>query len=81
MSAIRIGVPILLIILLSYDITTAVIAGDDKVKKIKGKIIKRIIIAIVIFFVPTLINFVFNMVNEVWQDANYSTCGIAQATE
>lgn len=80
MTAIRIAVPLLLICLLTYDFALAVFSGDDKIKKIKSKVIKRIIIAIVIFFVPTLINLVFNLVNDVW-NKNYSTCGIAQNTE
>ena len=68
MTIIRIGVPILLIGLLIYDFATAVFAGaDDKINKVKSKAIKRVIISIVIFFVPTLINFVFDLVNEVWK--------------
>ena len=76
MSVIRISVPILLIGLIIYDFVTAVFAGtDDKVNKAKQRAIKRIIIAIVIFFVPTLINFVLDIVNEVW-GKTFSTCGI-----
>ena len=33
-------------------------------------------IAIVIFFVPTLINLLFNIVNDVWVDAHYEICGL-----
>ena len=45
-------------------------------KKAQSKVIKRIIIAIVIFFVPTLINLLFNIVNDVWVDAHYKICGL-----
>ena len=39
------------------------------------KITTRIIIAIVIFFVPTLINFVFDIINDVWSK-NFEICGL-----
>lgn len=65
LNIIRIGVPILLICLITYDLFMAVLANDEKkVNDVKSKIIKRLIIAVAIFFVSTLINFVFNLVNE-----------------
>lgn len=77
MSYIRIGVPILLIGLIIFDFASAIFASsDDKIKKAQGRVFKRIIIAIVIFFVPTLINLVFNIVNDVWANANYEICGL-----
>lgn len=77
MSYIRIGVPILLIGLIIFDFVSAVFASsDDKIKKAQGRVFKRIIIAIIIFFVPTLINLVFNLVNDVWANANYEICGL-----
>lgn len=81
MMIIRIAVPILLIVLISYDVFMSVLSGsDDKVKKNRDRIIKRVIIAIVIFFVPTLINLVFGLVNDIW-GTNFDTCGIAHFTE
>ena len=77
MTYIRIAVPILLIGLIIVDFATAIFAeSDDKMKKAQSKVIKRIIIAIVIFFVPTLINLLFNIVNDVWVDAHYEICGL-----
>lgn len=77
MSYIRIAVPILLGGLIVFDFASAMFAGnEDKMKKAQGKAIKRIIIAIVIFFVPTLINLVFNIVNDVWSNANFEICGL-----
>lgn len=76
MIYIKIGIPILLIGLIIYDLSTAVFAGnEDKIKKARERAIKRIIIAIVIFFVPTLINFVFNVVNDIWQK-KFEICGL-----
>lgn len=77
MKIIRIAIPLLLIGLITYDFATAVFTGDEKsVNKAKGNAIKRIIIAVVIFFVPTLINLVFDLANEVWSNANYEICGL-----
>ena len=77
MTYIRIAVPILLVGLIIVDFATAIFAeSDDKMKKAQSKVIKRIIIAIVIFFVPTLINLLFNIVNDVWIDAHYEICGL-----
>lgn len=77
MTYIRIAVPILLVGLIIVDFATAIFAeSDDKMKKAQSKVIKRIIIAIVIFFVPTLINLLFNIVNDVWVDAHYEICGL-----
>lgn len=79
MTYVRIGIPILLIGLIIFDFVTAIFGGqDDKaVKKAKDKAIKRIIIAVVIFFIPTLINFVFDLVNDVW-GKNYEICGLEE---
>ena len=77
MSYIKIGVPILLAALIIIDFASALFASsEDKMKKAQGKAVKRIIIAIIIFFVPTLINMIFNIVNDVWSNANYEICGL-----
>ena len=77
MSIIRIAVPALLVGLIIFDFASALFASsEEKMKKAQGKVIKRIIIAIVIFFVPTLINLVLNIVNDVWSNANYEICGL-----
>ena len=77
MNIIRIAIPLLLIGLITYDFAMATFANDDKaMNKAKQNVIKRIIIAIVIFFVPTLINLMFNIVNEVWENTHLEICGL-----
>ena len=77
MSIIRIAVPALLVGLIIFDFASALFASsEEKMKKAQGKVIKRIIIAIIIFFVPALINLVLNIVNDVWSNANYEICGL-----
>lgn len=58
------AVPILLIVLTTIDVAKIVTAGniDDKMKKEVGnKIITRLIYAIVIFLIPTIVSLIFRM--------------------
>lgn len=58
------AVPILLIIFVTIDVAKVVTAGnlDDKMKKEVGnKLVTRLIYAVVIFLVPTIISVIFNM--------------------
>lgn len=77
MSYIRIGVPLLLIVLIGLDFGKASFSGDEKaISKSKKNAITRIIIAVIIFFVPTILNLIFNIANDVWADAHYEICVI-----
>lgn len=79
MDIIRIAIPLLLILLIGVDFGKAIFASDDKaISKAKKNAITRIIIAIVIYFVPTLINLVFNIANDVWADAHYEICVLGE---
>lgn len=83
---IQMGIPILLIVLGTVDLGKAVIASEDKeVKAAQTRLIKRIIYAVVIFFITTIVSLVFNLVadysgqdndgNNVGADADsWSTC-------
>ena len=71
-TIIKIAVPILVIVLCSVDIARAVIAqGDKAVKEALSSSIKRIIIGVVVFFVPTLINVLLDFAGNI-----SGTCGI-----
>lgn len=60
---VMIAVPIALIIYGTIDLGKAVIASEDKeVKAAQSRLIKRIIYAIVIFFVPMLVGVIMNIV-------------------
>lgn len=81
MAIIRIAIPIMLIGLIVYDLLTGVFANsDDQTKKAKDRTIKRIIIAVVIFFVPTLINLTFSIVNDIWGE-KFEICGMKNNTD
>ena len=72
----RIIVPIVIIVLGTLDLFSAVLAADeDKMKKSQAKFIKRLMIGIAIFFVPTVINLILDIFNTVWTNISTDTCG------
>ena len=71
-TVIRIVVPILLIVLVIKDLMTASAAGkEEDMKKAQSAAIKRIIIAVAIFFVPTVVNVLMGLIPGM-----IGTCGI-----
>ena len=76
----QIGIPILLIIFGSIDLGKAVMSSDDKeIKGATGKLIKRIIMGVVIFFIPFIITLVMNVVasnsdKEATDAINWANC-------
>lgn len=69
---IRVCVPILCVILIAIDVLGAVTSGDEKnMKDAQSKAVKRLIIGVVIFFIPTLVNLVLE-----WAGFAFGTCGI-----
>lgn len=80
MPIFQIGIPILLIVFGSIDLGKAVMSSDDKeIKGATGKLIKRAIAAVVIFFIPFLVNLVMNIAansseGEAGTAANFATC-------
>lgn len=65
LNVIRIAVPMLLIVLGSVDLGTAVVSEDkDSLKKATSRLIKRCLAAIVIFFIPLIVNVLINLVES-----------------
>ena len=65
LNVIRIAVPALLIILCSVDLGPAVVSDDkDALKKSTSKVIKRVLAAIAVFFVPLIVNVLINLVES-----------------
>ena len=61
-NAIKIIVPIVLIIFGIVEMLKAATANDEKVmKEAQGKLIKRIIYAVLIFFIVAIVQLVFNV--------------------
>ena len=78
-NAIKILVPILLIIFGMMDLMKAVTAGDEKVmKEAQGKLIKRAIYAVLVFLVIAIVQTVFSTLAKA-DEGNGST-GASNAT-
>ena len=63
MPLVQIAIPIILIVYGVIDLGKAVIASDEKeIKAAQSRLIKRIIYAALIFFVPMLVGVIMNIV-------------------
>lgn len=72
------AIPIVLIILCILDIAKIVTAGniDDKLKKeVTNKVVTRIVFAIIIFLVPTIVGLLFRLIPVAESDKNVSVNG------
>ena len=75
---IQIGIPILLILMGTIDLGKAVMSSDDKeIKGATGKLIKRAIAAVAVFFVTTIVSLLMGLFTKsntniegttTWQD-------------
>lgn len=63
---IRISVPILVILLGSIDFTKVILSDDQQEsKKATGRFVKRCIIAVAIFFIPTIIMYLLSFIDKI----------------
>lgn len=71
----KIIIPLLLIILGMVDLGKAVVSSDDKaISKSVSTLVKRFIAAILIFFIPSIVSALFNVLNLVKADGDYNIC-------
>ncbi len=73
LMVVKIAVPIILIIMGSLDFSKAIMnSSQDAVKKATNMFATRIITGVAIFLLPTVINFVFNLLPE--SENNFKKC-------
>lgn len=74
---IRIGIPILLIVLGSLDFAKAIFSSsEDEMKKSQSKFLKRLIIGVGIFLVPPILKLLLTIANGIWGNISPDFCGI-----
>ncbi|MCI8467073.1 MAG: hypothetical protein HFI08_02625 [Bacilli bacterium] len=76
LSVVKILIPLILIILGAIDFFRAVIASkDDEIKKSMKTLMYRTLAGVCIFFLPTIINLVFRLIDD-WGNykTDYSVC-------
>ncbi len=58
----RIAGPIILIIMVAFDLTKAVIVGDDQMmKKVQKSVLNRFIACVLLFLVPTIVRILLGL--------------------
>ena len=70
---VKIVVPIILIVLGSIDMGKAVISNkDDEIKKSAGVLLKRVVLGVLIFFIPTILSFVVELIGgeDIYNEQN-----------
>lgn len=79
-TLIKFGVPVLLIIFGMLDLGKAVVASkEDEIKKGQQMFIKRVIAAVLVFFVITVVQLVVGLAddnNDSWSCIKTFTCGV-----
>lgn len=77
LDIIKIAIPIILIGFGIFDFAKATFSGsEDEMKKAQQDFIKRLVIAILIFLTPAIVNFILNIANKVWGFISPDTCGL-----
>ena len=70
---IQIVIPIILLVLCTFDLGKAVIGSDDKEnKKLLKRIVRRLVYAMLIFFFITVLNLLFTMVGNITDNETLS---------
>lgn len=73
----KIVIPLILIVMGMIDLGKAVINSDEKaINKAVGTLIKRFIAAVVVFFIPTIVNAIFGVIGIIGgnSEADYNNC-------
>lgn len=74
MDLLFIVIPIALILMITIDLVKSVIGDEKSAKDNNKRIITRIIFAITLFFVPTIVNIVMNTLSVTGIASEYKTC-------
>lgn len=71
----KIVIPLLLIVFGMVDLGKAVVSSDEKaISKAVSTLIKRFVAAVVVFFVPTIVNALFNVLTITTGVGDYDKC-------
>lgn len=76
-SMVKIIIPLILIALGSVDFAKAIFAGkEDEMKKAQSKFIKRLIIGVVIFLIPSVLKLLLTIGYDIWGIIDPTLCGL-----
>ena len=77
LNILKILIPIILIVLGTLDFVQAILAQDDSgIKKAQSKFVKRLIIAVIVFLIPSVLKVLLSIAGSIWPVVDSSMCGI-----
>ena len=80
--AIKVVIPIVLIVFGMLDMGKAVTSGkDDEIKKQLMSFMRRAIAAVLVFFVPTIVGMLMQIVNDATTNGAEGNCGWAECIQ
>ena len=76
-NVVKVLIPVILLVLGSIDFVKAIFAQDESgIKKAQSVFIKRLIIAVVIFLIPSIFGIILDIASKNWDFIQNSLCGI-----
>ncbi len=77
LTVVKIVVPIILIVMGSLDFARAIFsANEDEIKKSQSKFIRRLIVGVIIFLAPSILQGILTLAHSVWDVIDPTLCGI-----
>lgn len=76
-NIVKVLIPIALLALGILDFAQSIFSGnEDGMKKAQGKFIKRLLIAVIIFLIPSILGLLLTIANSIWPVISPDLCGI-----
>lgn len=76
-TVVKIAIPLILIVTGTMDFAQAIFASnEDGIKKAQSKFTRRVIIAVVIFLIPSILKALLSIAHSVWPIVDATLCGI-----
>ena len=76
-TIVKIAIPLILIVTGTMDFAQAIFASsEDGIKKAQSKFTKRVIIAVVIFLIPSILKALLSIAHSIWPVVDATLCGI-----
>ena len=76
-TIVKIAIPLILIVMGTMDFAQAIFASsEDGIKKAQSKFTRRVIIAVVIFLIPSILKALLSIAHSIWPIVDATLCGI-----
>lgn len=76
-TIVKIAIPLILIVMGTMDFAQAIFSSnEDGIKKAQGKFTKRVIMAVVIFLIPSVLKVLLSIAHSIWPVVDATLCGI-----